>query len=52
MSVGSLIEGFLVMYDFTRKYYSIDRAKKALGYEPQDNSAEWQGDEKVVGPDA
>ena len=26
--------------DNDRKYYSIDRAKEALGYEPQDNSAE------------
>lgn len=34
--------------DNDRKYYSIDRAKEVLGYEPQDNSAEWDGDEKVV----
>ncbi|AXR76507.1 NAD-dependent glucose-6-phosphate dehydrogenase Azf [Natrarchaeobaculum sulfurireducens] len=26
--------------DNDRKYYSIDRAREALGYEPQDNSAE------------
>ncbi|WP_136716586.1 NAD-dependent glucose-6-phosphate dehydrogenase Azf [Halorientalis salina] len=33
--------------DNDRKYYSIERAKEALGYEPMDNSAEWDGDEKV-----
>ena len=33
--------------DNDRKYYSIDRAKEALGYDPQDNSAEWRGDEKI-----
>lgn len=27
------------MYDYTRKYYSIERAKEVLGYEPVDNSA-------------
>ena len=36
------------MYDFTRQYYSLKRAKEALGYEPQDNSAEWDGDEKAA----
>ncbi|WP_276258724.1 NAD-dependent glucose-6-phosphate dehydrogenase Azf [Haloglomus litoreum] len=34
--------------DNDRKYYSLERAKEVLGYEPQDNSAEWDGDEKVV----
>ncbi|WP_436935579.1 NAD-dependent glucose-6-phosphate dehydrogenase Azf [Halovenus marina] len=34
--------------DNDRKYYSIERAKEVLGYEPRDNSAEWDGDEKVV----
>jgi len=34
--------------DNDRKYYSLERAKEALGYEPQDNSAEWDGDEKVA----
>jgi NAD+ dependent glucose-6-phosphate dehydrogenase len=34
--------------DNDRKYYSLERAKEALGYEPQDNSAEWDGEEKVV----
>jgi NAD+ dependent glucose-6-phosphate dehydrogenase len=33
--------------DNDRKYYSIDRAREALGYDPQDNSAEWDGDERV-----
>jgi len=33
------------------KYYSIERAREALGYDPQDNSAHWDGDEKVVDPD-
>jgi NAD+ dependent glucose-6-phosphate dehydrogenase len=34
--------------DNDRKYYSIERAKEVLGYEPQDNSAEWDGEEKVA----
>jgi NAD+ dependent glucose-6-phosphate dehydrogenase len=34
--------------DNDRKYYSLERAKEVLGYEPQDNSAEWDGTEKVV----
>ncbi|MHC3438202.1 NAD-dependent glucose-6-phosphate dehydrogenase Azf [Natrialbaceae archaeon A-gly3] len=33
--------------DNDRKYYSIDRAKDVLGYDPQDNSAAWNGDEKA-----
>ena len=36
------------MYYFTRKYYSLARAKEALGYDPRDNSADWRGDEKVA----
>jgi NAD+ dependent glucose-6-phosphate dehydrogenase len=32
--------------DNDRKYYSIERAREALGYDPQDNSAEWNGTEK------
>jgi len=43
--------GFEVVYgisDNDRKYYSIERAKEALGYEPMDNSAEWDGEERVV----
>jgi len=35
--------------DNDRKYYSIDRAREVLGYDPQDNSAEWNGDEHVDG---
>ena len=38
--------------DNDRKYYSIERAKEALGYDPRDNSAEWEADEKVVEKDA
>jgi NAD+ dependent glucose-6-phosphate dehydrogenase len=34
--------------DNDRKYYSLERAKEMLGYEPRDNSAEWDGTEKVV----
>ena len=34
--------------DNDRKYYSLERAKEALGYDPQDNSTEWEGEEKVV----
>jgi len=32
--------------DNDRKYYSIERAREVLGYEPQDNSVEWDGTEK------
>jgi len=34
--------------DNDRKYYSLERAKEVLGYEPRDNSAEWDGTERVV----
>ena len=34
--------------DNDRKYYSLERAKEVLGYEPRDNSAEWDGAEKVT----
>lgn len=34
--------------DNDRKYYSLERAKRVLGYEPTDNSAEWDGREKVA----
>ncbi|ELZ27634.1 NAD-dependent epimerase/dehydratase [Halosimplex carlsbadense 2-9-1] len=34
--------------DNDRKYYSLERAKEALGYDPQDNSAEWDADEHVA----
>jgi len=32
--------------DNDRKYYSLERAKEVLGYEPRDNSAEWDGEER------
>ena len=34
--------------DNDRKYYSIERAREALGYDPQDNSAEWDGDDHTA----
>ena len=34
--------------DNDRKYYSLERAKEVLGYDPQDNSAEWDGDRKIA----
>jgi len=42
---------FEVVYgisDNDRKYYSLERAKEVLGYEPRDDSAEWEGEEKVA----
>jgi NAD+ dependent glucose-6-phosphate dehydrogenase len=42
--------GYEIVYGISnndRKYYSIERAREVLGYEPQDNSAEWSGDEQV-----
>jgi NAD+ dependent glucose-6-phosphate dehydrogenase len=38
--------------DNDRKYYSIERAKDVLGYEPMDNSAHFEGEERVAEPDA
>ncbi|SNZ12277.1 NAD+ dependent glucose-6-phosphate dehydrogenase [Natronoarchaeum philippinense] len=38
--------------DNDRKYYSIERAKEALGYEPRDNSAHFDGEERVDEPEA
>jgi len=38
--------------DNDRKYYSIERAKEVLGYDPRDNSAHFDGEERVVEPDA
>ena len=38
--------------DNDRKYYSLERAKDVLDYEPQDNSAHFDGEERVDGPDA
>ncbi len=43
--------GYEIVYgisDNDRKYYSLERAKDVLGYEPQDNSAEWDGEEKIA----
>jgi NAD+ dependent glucose-6-phosphate dehydrogenase len=43
--------GFEIVYgisDNDSKYYSIERAKEVLGYEPRDNSAEWDGKEKLT----
>ncbi|MCT9095258.1 NAD-dependent glucose-6-phosphate dehydrogenase Azf [Haloarchaeobius sp. HME9146] len=40
--------GYEIVYgisDNDRKYYSIDRAREVLGYDPQDNSAEFADDE-------
>jgi len=34
--------------DNDRKYYSIERAREVLGYDPQDNSAEWDGTEQTA----
>jgi NAD+ dependent glucose-6-phosphate dehydrogenase len=33
--------------DNDRKYYSLERAKEVLGYDPQDNSAEWKAGERA-----
>jgi NAD+ dependent glucose-6-phosphate dehydrogenase len=38
--------------DNDRKYYSIQRARDVLGYDPKDNSAHFDGEERVVEPDA
>jgi NAD+ dependent glucose-6-phosphate dehydrogenase len=37
--------------DNDRKYYSIERAREALGYDPQDNSAHFDGEERVAEPE-
>ena len=42
---------FEILYgisDNDAKYYSIERARDVLGYEPRDNSAEWDGKEKTA----
>ncbi|AGB36152.1 NAD-dependent glucose-6-phosphate dehydrogenase Azf [Natronococcus occultus] len=42
--------GYEIVYgisDNDRKYYSIDRAREVLGYEPRDNSAEHADDDSV-----
>ncbi|MFB6143008.1 MAG: NAD-dependent glucose-6-phosphate dehydrogenase Azf [Halorientalis sp.] len=41
--------GYEIVYgisDNDRKYYSLERAREVLGYEPRDNSAEWDGEER------
>ncbi len=35
--------------DNDRKYYSLERAREVLGYDPRDNSAEWDGRERIDG---
>ena len=43
---------YVIVYgisDNDRKYYSLESAREALGYDPQDNSAEWDGEKKVAG---
>ncbi|WP_336336536.1 NAD-dependent glucose-6-phosphate dehydrogenase Azf [Haloarcula brevis] len=37
--------------DNDRKYYSIERAKEVLGYDPQDNSAHFDGEDRVAEPE-
>ena len=39
------------MYDFTRKSHSIDRARDVLGYDPRDNSAHFDGEDRVAEPE-
>jgi len=46
--------GYEICYgisDNDRKYYSLERAKEVLGYRPQDNSAHFDGEERVVTED-
>jgi len=38
--------------DNDRKYYSLERAREVLDYEPRDNSAYYDGEDRVVEPDA
>jgi NAD+ dependent glucose-6-phosphate dehydrogenase len=41
---------YVIVYgisDNDRKYYSLESAREALGYDPQDDSAEWDGEKKV-----
>ena len=43
--------GYEIVYgisDNDRKYYSLERAKEVLGYEPRDDSAEWDGEERIA----
>jgi len=46
--------GYEVVYgisDNDRKYYSLERAREVLGYDPRDNSAEWNDDERAAEDD-
>jgi NAD+ dependent glucose-6-phosphate dehydrogenase len=41
---------YVIVYgisDNDRKYYSLESAREVLGYDPQDDSAEWDGQKKV-----
>jgi len=43
---------YVIVYgisDNDRKYYSLESARETLGYDPQDDSAEWDGEKKVAG---
>jgi NAD+ dependent glucose-6-phosphate dehydrogenase len=43
--------GYEILYgisDNDRKYYSIERAKSVLNYQPKDNSAHFEGQQRVV----
>jgi len=45
--------GFEIVYgisDNDRKYYSLERAREVLGYDPIDNSAHFEDGERVVEP--
>jgi NAD+ dependent glucose-6-phosphate dehydrogenase len=44
-----VVRNLIGSIDNNRKYYSIERAREVLGYESQDNSAEWDGKKRVVG---
>jgi len=33
--------------DNNRKYYSLERARDVLGYDPRDNSAEFEGEKRT-----
>ncbi|MEF8829669.1 MAG: NAD-dependent glucose-6-phosphate dehydrogenase Azf [Haloarcula sp.] len=46
--------GYEIVYgisDNDRKYYSIERARDVLGYDPQDNSAHFDGEDRVAEPE-
>ncbi|MFB6311017.1 MAG: NAD-dependent glucose-6-phosphate dehydrogenase Azf [Salinirussus sp.] len=44
--------GYEIVYgisDNASKFYSLKRAREVLGYEPLDDSAEWDGDTRITG---